>query len=140
MTKGPASRWRFQFTVRSLLVVTGLLALLLVPVAWVVRERQQMFRAQESMLRAREEALRAVVLAERTARLRAAANLEQSLVSDGADPPARTELKPAPREPAHATDSAPELIQRLQRENSELKDRVELLSREVERLKTGNRR
>ena len=49
---------RFQFSVRSLLVMTAVLAFSLAPVVWVTRERRQ-------MLRAREEAIRSVLLAER---------------------------------------------------------------------------
>ena len=51
-------RVRFQYSLRTLFVVTAIVALLLVPVGWVARERQR-------MLEAREAALRAVVLAER---------------------------------------------------------------------------
>ena len=49
---------RFQFSVRSLLIMTAVLAVSLAPVVWVTRERRQ-------MLRAREEAIRSVLLAER---------------------------------------------------------------------------
>ena len=52
---GPA---RVQFSVRSLLIATAVLASALAPVVWVMRERRQ-------MLRAREEAIRSVILAER---------------------------------------------------------------------------
>ena len=52
---------RFQFSVRTLLAVTAAIALLLVPVVWVTRERMQMMRAQEAILQAREVALRSVV-------------------------------------------------------------------------------
>ena len=49
---------RIQFSVRSLLIATAVLAFSLAPVVWVTRERRQ-------MLRAREEAIRSVILAER---------------------------------------------------------------------------
>ena len=52
---------RFQFSLRTLLLVTAAIALLLVPVAWITRERMQMMRAQEAVLQAREVALRSVV-------------------------------------------------------------------------------
>jgi hypothetical protein len=52
---------RFQFSLRSLLLVTAAIALLLVPVAWVARERMQRMRVQEALLQAREVALRSVV-------------------------------------------------------------------------------
>jgi hypothetical protein len=53
--------FRFQFSVRTLLFVTAAIALLLVPMAWVTRERMAMLRAQEAILQAREVALRSVV-------------------------------------------------------------------------------
>jgi predicted RNase H-like nuclease (RuvC/YqgF family) len=43
------------------MLVTAAIALLLVPVAWVTRERLQMMRAQEALLQAREVALRSIV-------------------------------------------------------------------------------
>jgi cell division protein FtsB len=52
---------RFRFSLRTLMLVTAAIALLLVPVAWVARERMQMMRAQEALLQAREVALRSVV-------------------------------------------------------------------------------
>src|SRR5262249_30470714 len=48
-------RRRFQFTLRSLMILTAALAILITPVAWVVRARQR-------MIQAREDALRAMVL------------------------------------------------------------------------------
>ncbi len=51
-------RFRFQYSLRTLFAITAIVALLLVPVAWVARERRQ-------VLEAREAALRAVVRAER---------------------------------------------------------------------------
>jgi hypothetical protein len=53
--------FRIRFSVRTLLLVTAAIALLLVPVVWVTRERMQMMRAQEAILQAREVALRSVV-------------------------------------------------------------------------------
>jgi hypothetical protein len=58
MTTGPAGRRWYQFSLRRLLLVTPMFALVLVPLAWVTRERQQ-------LLQARDEAVRAVILAER---------------------------------------------------------------------------
>jgi hypothetical protein len=54
-------RIRFQFSLRRFLLVTAATACLLVPVAWVARERQQAMRAREAILEARELALRSVV-------------------------------------------------------------------------------
>jgi hypothetical protein len=108
MSKGPAVRRWYQFSLRWLLLVTAVLALLLVPVAWVARQR-------EAMLRARAEALRAVVLAER-----ARSQLEKSRIAGRADA-------------APAADPA-SLIEQLRRENAELKQTIERLRREVQRL------
>ena len=58
MTTGPAGRRRYQFSLRRFMLVTPILAIVLVPVAWVTRERQR-------LLQARDEAVRAVILAER---------------------------------------------------------------------------
>lgn len=52
---------RFQFSVRTLLLVTAAIAVLLVPVVWVTRERMQMMRGKDAILQAREVALRSVV-------------------------------------------------------------------------------
>jgi uncharacterized protein YlxW (UPF0749 family) len=52
---------RYQFSVRTLLLVTAAIALLLVPVVWVTRERLEMRRTQAAILHAREVALRSVV-------------------------------------------------------------------------------
>ena len=52
---------RFQFSIRSLLLLTAAAAVLLVPVAWVARERRQLVLAQRDILAAREVALRSVV-------------------------------------------------------------------------------
>jgi len=82
----------------------------------------------ERILRAREEALRAVVLAERAARKTAVpAATAGSKTEAGSRSSART-------------IEAPGLVERLQRENAELKDTVESLRREVERLKAANER
>ena len=108
---------RFQFSVRSLLLMTAVLALSLAPVVWVTRERQQ-------MLRAREEAIRSVLLAERRrVELRKAGarseagNRRRAPAQNGA-----TEVPPVPPEV---------LIEHLRRENDELKDTVDSLRDEV---------
>ena len=44
-----AKRGGLQFSVRTLLLVTAAAALLLVPVAWVARERRQLMRAQQEI-------------------------------------------------------------------------------------------
>jgi len=115
---------RFQFKVRSLLIVTAVLAFSMAPVAWVVRERRQ-------MLRAREEAIRSVLLAERRrVELRAkegprAANFDEFDADD---------------DNTKAPSVAPEiLIEHLRRENNELKDTVDDLRLEVQRLRAAKR-
>jgi hypothetical protein len=116
---------RIQFSVRSLLIATAILALALAPVAWVTRERRR-------VLRAREEAIRSVLLAERR----------------------RVELRAKTGSVGASTDGfgqdvnltnipvvSPEvLIEHLRRENDELKDTEDSLRLEVERLRAANRR
>jgi hypothetical protein len=112
----------------SILVVTAMVAILLVPLVWVTRERQQMMRAREEVLRAREEAVRAVVLAERAAR------------ETAVPAPTAGSTTEAPLRQSARTKEASDLVERLQRENAALKDQVETLRREVERLKTAKPR
>jgi hypothetical protein len=104
-------RPRFQFSIRALLLVTLATALLLVPVAWVSRERQQMLRAQNSILEARELALRSAVLEEHR-RVRQARDL--------------------------TLDGEPGALQRLQDENTSLKRQIDELRSEVERLRNSS--
>ena len=98
MTERPAVANRFQFSVRSLLAATAILALLLVPIVWVTRQREQMRLA-------REEAIRAVVLAERYR-----SKIEERSVANRL-----------------AASQAADRIEQLETENAELKDTVELL-------------
>ena len=107
---------RFQFSIRSLLFLTAAAALLLVPVAWVARERRQMVLAQHGILEAREVALRSVV--------REQARRDHALSS----PPARL---------AAAGTGA---IEHLKRENAELQRQVKELHRELERLRDSPER
>ncbi len=138
MTDRP--RFRFQYSVRTLFVVTALVALLLVPVAWVARERQR-------MLEAREAALRAVILAERDramaveARYKAAVDAQTGLALSPAAGLSgqRGEILPGniARQAENAPTTRPAVVEQLMRENSELKKTVEQLHREIERLKVG---
>jgi cell division protein FtsB len=125
MPVAATGRRRFQFSLRSILIVTALTAILLVPVAWVTRERQQMIQARQEVLRARQEAIHAVVLAERAA-YREASALTTKTMSDSWQ--------------SAKTDQPAGLVERLQRENAELKAQVEALRREVELLKAANPR
>jgi hypothetical protein len=109
---------RFQLSVRTILAATAILALLMVPITWVTREREQMRRA-------REDAIRAVVLAERYR-----SKLDERAGTDGRATPVDPARQAQPFPPAAAAR-----IQRLEHENAELRDTVELLQREVERLK-----
>ncbi len=116
---GPA---RVQFSVRSLLIATAVLASALAPVVWVMRERRQ-------MLRAREEAIRSVILAERRRvelRSKGGATTDEFGTDLGT-----TEIPTVPPEV---------LIEHLRRENDELKDTVDSLRLEVQRLRAANRR
>jgi hypothetical protein len=104
---------RFQYSMRGLILTTALFACVLALVAWVAHERAR-------ILAAREAAVHAVVLAERDARLRAS------------DQAARAEAALARME----QDRINELV----RENAELKDTVQRLHHEVERLKSEKKR
>jgi hypothetical protein len=116
---------RFQISVRSLLLMTAVLALSLAPVVWVTRERRQ-------MLRAREEAIRSVLLAERRrVELRAKGGSRATSVDEFGPDLDSTEV------PSVSSDV---LIEHLRRENDELKDTVESLRLEVQRLRAANRR
>jgi hypothetical protein len=105
-------RTRFQYSLRTLLLATLAVALLLVPVAWVGRERQEMMRARAAILEAREVALRSAVLEEQR-------RLDQ-------------QHKPAAEEESAA-------LRRLERENTRLREQVEELLREIEQLKNANK-
>lgn len=127
MTTRPVGRRWYQFSLRRLLLVPLMLALALVPVAWVSRERRQ-------LLRARDEALRAVILAKRYR-----AELKRREAAHPATPrPADLPGDEAPQSARPAGDSA--VIEQLQRENAELKATIQRLRREVERLEAGVRR
>jgi hypothetical protein len=127
MTVEVSSKRRFQFSIRSLLLMTALLALALVPVAWVMRERQQMLRTQVSMHRAREEAIRSVLLAERR---------RVELLAKGSSPSAGTHAVSPDIDSTKVPPVPPEiLIEHLRRENNELKDTVDSLRLEVKRLR-----
>ena len=102
-------RNRFQFSLRTLLLATLAAALLLVPVAWVSRERQKMIAARAAILEAREVALRSVVLE------------EQRRLSRGGNPTLE--------------DSG--AIQELERENTSLRQQVNELRRKVEQLRNA---
>lgn len=120
-----AGRGRFQFSVRSLLLLTAVLAAALAPVVWVTRERQK-------MLRAREEAIRSVLLAERHRAESRAKSGHKGLTDSGSD---------AQIESTEVPDVPPEiLIEHLRRENDELKDTVDSLREEVKRLRAANKR
>jgi hypothetical protein len=118
-------RGRIQFSVRSLLIATAVLAFSLAPVVWVTRERRQ-------MLRAREEAIRSVLLAERRrVELRGKGGPVGASIDEFGPDLATTTIP---------TVSPEVLIEHLRRENDELKDTVDSLRLEVQRLRAANRR
>jgi hypothetical protein len=120
-----AGRGRLQFSVRSILVATGIVAILLVPTAWVARERQEMRRLSDLVLQAREEAIRAVILAERQRTvMRDSDVVPDRGASDQTAGPARNPWAPLEIR-----------IERLERENSALKEAVEIQRQQIERLK-----
>jgi len=119
---------RFQYSLRTLLLVPLALALPLVPVAWVSRERQQMVRARTAILEAREAALRSVVLEEQRRRGEIAAR-------SGA---ARAE-QPSSQGGNPAVEEESSVMQRLERENTSLRQQVNELRREVEQLRNSTK-
>jgi len=125
-----ASRRYIQFSTRTLLLVTAVVAISLVPVAWVARERQKMLAMQEGILRGREEAIRAVLLAERRRVASGAKGTEAGAAS------AEVVLE---RDILKVPAVTPEiLIEHLRRENNELKDTVDSLRLEVKRLRAAS--
>jgi hypothetical protein len=104
---------RFQFSIRSLLLMTAAVAILLVPVVWVARERRQMVLAQTEILAAREVALRSIVHEQALRQRRPSAHANQPL-----------------RWEAVSLDD-------LKRENAELKRQVKELHRELELLRSS---
>lgn len=114
----------FQFSTRTLMLVTATLALLLVPVAWVTSERQQMLRLQKDILRAREVALRSVVREEERRRG------EPESLPENATPQA----SPSRDRDLPLEEKAPAMGQ-LQRENADLRRQLEQISREVKQLR-----
>ena len=126
MSERPAVAHRFQFSVGSLLVVTAILAVQLVPIAWVSNQREQMRRA-------REDAIRAVILAERDR------SEVKERTANHSFPVGQAELRGSSRQTDPDPPDAAARIDRLERENAELKDAVARLRSEVERLKGRNR-
>jgi len=118
---GEAKRGRLQFSVRTFLLVTAAVALLLVPVAWVARERQQMVRAQQEILLAREVALRSLV------------REQQRLLSKAASPPedVAPQVSSSPDRNLPLAEKLP-AIEQLRHENADLRQQLEQLRREVE--------
>lgn len=104
-------RSRFQFSIRTLLLLTVVSALLLVPVAWVARERRQMVLAQRDILLAREVALRSVVREE---------TRRQQMLSTGWPPPTQLDAR---------------TLEDLKRENESLKQEVKQLRLELNLLR-----
>jgi hypothetical protein len=126
MTAGSTVRRRLQFSIRSLLIVTGLLALLLTPLAWMARRREQIIRAHE-------EAIRSLRLEHQyRAELRRRKSADIATKDRGEASPAPQRTTPAPSESA-------DQIERLRRENAELRNTAEDLRREIRRLKAQAR-
>jgi hypothetical protein len=119
---------RIQFSVRTLLIATAVLAFALAPFVWVTRERRR-------MLRAREEAIRAVILAER----RRVDLLE--LKANGKTVGVSAVEFGTEAAPGDIPVVSPEvLIEHLRLENDELKDTVDSLREEVKRLRAAARK
>lgn len=125
MTERSAVRRRFQYSIRSLLVVTGLMALLLTPVAWMVRQRERLRLAHE-------EAMRSILLEKQ---YRAGQRKWQPIDTVVIDRDGSSEATEAT--PPNAADATAE-IERLRRENADLRKTVESLRGEIQRLKVRN--
>ena len=118
-------RGRLQLSVRTLLLVTAAVALLLVPVAWVARERHQLMQAQQEVLLAREVALRSLV------------REQERRLSKSATPPesVATRVSSSPDRNPPLAEKSP-AIELLRHENADLRQQLEQLRREVETLKS----
>jgi hypothetical protein len=132
------ARRRFQFSLRSLLVTIVVVAFLLAPLAWVIREKRlQMLLARAELMQALAAERRAM-LANQSARAildQTASRADEAGVSNSGSKSVVSQ-----RGSALADVAPPSLVKELQRENAELKEKVELLRREVERLKATSGR
>ncbi len=126
MTERSAVRRRIQFSLRSLLVVTGLLALLLTPVAWMARQREQVRQA-------RDEAIRSFYLEQQYRDEQRKGKVAEIAAIDRAG-----SIQALQDIPPRSHDTTAQ-IEQLERENAELKKTVELLRREIQRRKDLNR-
>ena len=124
----PGERGKYQFSMRTMMLVIAAVSTLLAPFAWVMRERQQQRQALMRALQAREVALRSVVLEEQRRSSLAIGRSESTT--------AGTSWNLNRNPSAH---SGPESIERLERENADLRRQVSLLNREVDRLKSRTR-
>jgi hypothetical protein len=116
-------RGRVQFSVRSLLLLTAAVALLLVPVAWVSRQRASLMRERDAILVAREVALRSVVQEEERRKLARAGPESGSAAAPAGQP-----------SDASAEDQS-HTMEQLRRENAALKQQNEALREDVRRIK-----
>jgi hypothetical protein len=98
-------RRSLQLSIRSLMITCAIVAILLVPVVWVARERQQMIRIQNEILRAREQALASVVREQQS------------------------------RQNLAVVSASSASVEELKRENAELRGQLEKLNRELGALK-----
>jgi hypothetical protein len=113
---------------RTLLIVVAMLALLLMPAAWVVRERQ--------IARVAEERLRQALAVAEQERYRAAVVLAQQQFNQ--DSVAKGLQEPVLDQGNADLDRVKaDLVEQLRRENVRLKAQVEALRREVERLRVS---
>jgi cell division protein FtsB len=110
-------RSRFQYSVGTLTMMVAVLAVLLAPVAWMARERQLMTLRARAAQRAQAQALRALAL-------------------QRANPVGGRVARPA-AQPVQSAAAGSDRIEQLQQENTELRETVESLRRELERLKAA---
>jgi hypothetical protein len=122
----PTSGRRFQVSVRTLLIVIAVLALLLMPAALLIRQQQAarwaLERAMHAELLARREQDRAAnALAQRQSIMDSIATSPQEEVVNKGD---------VPLDPAKADQ-----IDQLRRENAELRAEIDVLRREMKRIR-----
>jgi hypothetical protein len=124
----PRQRGKYQFSLGTMLLAIVAMSFLLASLAWVRRERQQQRQALMLALQAREVALRSVVLEEQR-RSSQALGRRENIAASACPSVGRDQLG----------NVGLESIERLERENANLRQQILLLSREIDRLKHRTR-
>jgi hypothetical protein len=119
---------KYQFSVRTMMLVIAGASFLLASLAWVMRDRQQQRQALLLALQAREVALRSVILEEQRRSSMAIGRFENAAAKASSS-----------GEHDLSANSGLESIKRLERENADLRRQISLLGREIDRLKSPTR-